>query len=72
MTDNETQKPSGDNVNGLIDTLSAPQKAAAILVAIGWSFASRLLKHFNAADLRNLRLMPVHSNPFLRSNLNIW
>jgi flagellar motor switch protein FliG len=38
----------------VIDTLSGPQKAAAILVAIGRPSASRLLKHFNAEDLRKL------------------
>lgn len=54
MADNETQKPSDDSVSGLIDTLSGPQKAAAILVAIGRPSASRLLKHFNADDLRKL------------------
>lgn len=54
MADNETQKPSDDNVSGLIDTLTGPQKAAAILVAIGRPSASRLLKHFNAEDLRKL------------------
>lgn len=54
MADNETQKPSDDSVSGLIDTLTGPQKAAAILVAIGRPSASRLLKHFNAEDLRKL------------------
>lgn len=54
MADNEAQKPSDDSVSGLIDTLTGPQKAAAILVAIGRPSASRLLKHFNAEDLRKL------------------
>ena len=54
MADNESQKPLDDSVSGVIDTLSGPQKAAAILVAIGRPSASRLLKHFNAEDLRKL------------------
>ncbi len=54
MADNESRKPLDDSVSGVIDTLSGPQKAAAILVAIGRPSASRLLKHFNAEDLRKL------------------
>jgi len=54
MADNESQKPLDDSVSGLIDDLSGPQKAAAILVAIGRPSASKLLKHFNAEDLRKL------------------
>lgn len=54
MADNESQKPLDDSVSGVIGTLSGPQKAAAILVAIGRPSASRLLKHFNAEDLRKL------------------
>lgn len=54
MADNESQKPLDDSVSGVIDTLSGPQKTAAILVAIGRPSASRLLKHFNAEDLRKL------------------
>ncbi len=54
MADNESQKPLDDSVSGVINTLSGPQKAAAILVAIGRPSASRLLKHFNAEDLRKL------------------
>ncbi|MDT6941233.1 flagellar motor switch protein FliG [Brucella pseudogrignonensis] len=54
MADNESQKSLDDSVSGVIDTLSGPQKAAAILVAIGRPSASRLLKHFNAEDLRKL------------------
>jgi flagellar motor switch protein FliG len=54
MADNESQKPLDESVSGVIDTLSGPQKAAAILVAIGRPSASRLLKHFNAEDLRKL------------------
>ncbi|MBK0024306.1 flagellar motor switch protein FliG [Ochrobactrum sp. S46] len=54
MADNESQKPLDDSVSGVIDTLSGPQKAAAILVAIGRPSASRLLKHLNAEDLRKL------------------
>lgn len=54
MADNEQQKLSDNSASGLIDTLSGPQKAAAILVAIGRPSASRLLKHFNADDLRKL------------------
>ncbi|WP_256435155.1 MULTISPECIES: flagellar motor switch protein FliG [unclassified Brucella] len=34
--------------------MTGPQKAAAILVAIGRPAAARLLKHFNAEDLRKL------------------
>jgi len=34
--------------------LSGPEKVAALLVAIGRPSASRLLKHFNADDLRSL------------------
>ncbi|CUW45550.1 flagellar motor switch protein G [Brucella vulpis] len=40
--------------NSIVDTLTGPQKAAAILVAIGRPAAARLLKHFNAEDLRKL------------------
>ncbi|GLU25912.1 MULTISPECIES: flagellar motor switch protein FliG [Brucella/Ochrobactrum group] len=54
MADNESQKPLDDSTSGVVDTLSGPQKAAAILVAIGRPSAARLLKHFNADDLRKL------------------
>lgn len=40
--------------NSIVDALTGPQKAAAILVAIGRPAAARLLKHFNAEDLRKL------------------
>lgn len=55
MTDSAQQTLSDDNNSGeLIDTLTGPQKAAAILVAIGRPSAARLLKHFNSDDLRKL------------------
>nr|WP_278423012.1 flagellar motor switch protein FliG [Brucella anthropi] len=57
MADNEQQALAEDlegGATGLVDTLTGPQKAAAILVAIGRPAASRLLKHFNAEDLRKL------------------
>ncbi len=57
MADNEQQALAEDlegGATGLVDTLTGPQKAAAILVAIGRPAASRLLKHFKAEDLRKL------------------
>ncbi|MBC2887589.1 flagellar motor switch protein FliG [Ochrobactrum sp. CM-21-5] len=58
MADNEQQALAEDGVseltNTMIDTLTGPQKAAAILVAIGRPAAAKLLKHFNAEDLRKL------------------
>ncbi len=57
MADNEQQALAEDlegTASGLVDTLTGPQKAAAILVAIGRPAAARLLKHFNAEDLRKL------------------
>ncbi len=58
MADNEQQAHAEDQLeggaSGLVDTLTGPQKAAAILVAIGRPAAARLLKHFNADDLRKL------------------
>jgi len=57
MADNEQQALAEDmegGATGLVDTLTGPQKAAAILVAIGRPAAARLLKHFNAEDLRKL------------------
>ncbi|MBV2144319.1 flagellar motor switch protein FliG [Falsochrobactrum sp. TDYN1] len=54
MADNEQQTLPDDNSGELIDMLTGPQKAAAILVAIGRPSASRLLKHFNSDDLRKL------------------
>jgi len=57
MADNEQQALAEDTeggATGLVDTLTGPQKAAAILVAIGRPAAARLLKHFNAEDLRKL------------------
>lgn len=54
MADNEQQALMEDGADGLLDTLTGPQKAAAILVAIGRPAAARLLKHFNAEDLRKL------------------
>lgn len=57
MADNEQQALAEDfesTTSGLVDTLTGPQKAAAILVAIGRPAAGRLLKHFNAEDLRKL------------------
>ncbi|MBB5704008.1 flagellar motor switch protein FliG [Ochrobactrum daejeonense] len=54
MADNEQQALMEDGADGLVDTLTGPQKAAAILVAIGRPAAARLLKHFNAEDLRKL------------------
>lgn len=57
MADNEQQALAEDlegTASGLVDTLTGPQKAAAILVAIGRPAAARLLKHFNAEDLRTL------------------
>lgn len=54
MRDHENETASTDAHSSAIDGLSGPQKAAAILVAIGRPAASRLLKHFNADDLRSL------------------
>ncbi|KAB2657719.1 flagellar motor switch protein FliG [Brucella tritici] len=57
MADHEQQALAEDiegSATGLVDTLTGPQKAAAILVAIGRPAAARLLKHFNAEDLRKL------------------
>ncbi|HHV66805.1 MAG TPA: flagellar motor switch protein FliG, partial [Ochrobactrum intermedium] len=57
MAENEQQALAEDlegTATGLVDTLTGPQKAAAILVAIGRPAAARLLKHFNAEDLRKL------------------
>ncbi|MCH4543059.1 flagellar motor switch protein FliG [Ochrobactrum sp. POC9] len=57
MADHEQQALAEDiegTATGLVDTLTGPQKAAAILVAIGRPAAARLLKHFNAEDLRKL------------------
>ena len=57
MADNEQQALTEDIegiTSSLVDTLTGPQKAAAILVAIGRPAAARLLKHFNAEDLRKL------------------
>ena len=57
MADNEQQALVEDfeaGASGIVDTLTGPQKAAAILVAIGRPAAARLLKHFNAEDLRKL------------------
>jgi len=52
-----------------IDALSGPQKAAALLVAIGRPAAARLLKHFQPDDLRLLasharRLDPISPADF--------
>ncbi|ATU95905.1 flagellar motor switch protein FliG (plasmid) [Phyllobacterium zundukense] len=64
MSDQETpQSPSA------IKDLSGPEKVAALLVAIGRPSASRLLKHFNADDLRSLagharKLEPITPGDF--------
>lgn len=54
MADHDLETAPEDSTSSIIDSLSGPQKAAAILVAIGRPAASRLLKHFNAEDLRSL------------------
>ncbi len=64
MSDQETPP-----VASAIKDLSGPEKVAALLVAIGRPSASRLLKHFNADDLRSLagharRLEPITPGDF--------
>lgn len=64
MSDQDT--PQGEST---IQDLSGPEKVAALLVAIGRPSASRLLKHFNADDLRSLagharKLEPITPGDF--------
>lgn len=64
MSDQDT--PQSESA---IQDLSGPEKVAALLVAIGRPSASRLLKHFNADDLRSLagharKLEPITPGDF--------
>ncbi|RCS23961.1 flagellar motor switch protein FliG [Phyllobacterium salinisoli] len=66
--ESETGMESGEDARG-IGALSGPQKAAALLVAIGRPAAARLLKHFQPDDLRLLasqarKLDPISPNDF--------
>lgn len=63
----ETQEPEAHETAALM--LSGPQKAAALLVAIGRPAAARLLKHFQPDDLRLLasqarKLDPISPTDF--------